>query len=67
VNHQVIFGVFLMMGSAIVFVSTLLIHAIGLHLPLKQAVAPGRPTSFQRLKRERAQVARRAAIAPLST
>jgi glycosyltransferase involved in cell wall biosynthesis len=41
VNHQAIFGVFLMMGSAIVFVSTLLIHAIGLYLPLKQSVASG--------------------------
>ena len=67
VNHQAIFGVFLMMGSAIVFVSMLLIHAIGLYLPLKQPSHPGRPTSFQQPKRERAQVARRAAIAPRST
>jgi glycosyltransferase involved in cell wall biosynthesis len=40
VNHQAIFGVFLMMGSAIVFVSMLVIHAIGLYLPLERPVEP---------------------------
>jgi high-affinity nickel permease len=34
VNHQAIFGVFLMMASLLVFVSMLLIHAIGLYVPI---------------------------------
>jgi glycosyltransferase involved in cell wall biosynthesis len=43
VDHQAIFGVFLMMGSIIVFVSMLIIQAIGLYLPLKLPVAAGQP------------------------
>jgi len=35
VNHQATFGLFLMMGSIIVFVSMLLIHAVGLYVPVK--------------------------------
>jgi hypothetical protein len=41
VDHQAVFGVFLMMGSAIVFVSMLLVHAIEIYLPLKLPVTPG--------------------------
>jgi hypothetical protein len=33
-NHQAIFGIFLAAGSVLVFVSMLLIHAIGLYLPI---------------------------------
>ncbi len=40
-NHEAIFGLFLMMASTVVFVSMLLIHAIGLYLPIPQA-AEGR-------------------------
>jgi hypothetical protein len=39
VNHQAIFGLFLIMGSIIVFVSMLLIHAVGLYLPLNSPTA----------------------------
>jgi glycosyltransferase involved in cell wall biosynthesis len=34
-NHQAIFGLFLMMGSAVVFVSTLLLHAVTLYVPAR--------------------------------
>lgn len=35
VNHQAIFGIFLVAGSVLVFVSMLLIHAVGLYLPIE--------------------------------
>ena len=41
VNHQAIFGLFLMMGSVIAFVSMLLIHAVALYLPLNPPIATG--------------------------
>jgi glycosyltransferase involved in cell wall biosynthesis len=34
-NHQAIFGLFLMMASTIIFMSMLLIHAIGLYVPIE--------------------------------
>jgi glycosyltransferase involved in cell wall biosynthesis len=40
-NHLAIFGMFLMMGSLIVFVSMLLIHAVALYLPLGLPIATG--------------------------
>ena len=40
-NHMAIFGMFLMMGSLIVFVSMLLIHAVALYLPLGLPIATG--------------------------
>jgi hypothetical protein len=33
-NHQAIFGLFLMVGSVLVFISMLLIHAIALYVPI---------------------------------
>jgi glycosyltransferase involved in cell wall biosynthesis len=41
VNHQAIFGLFLIMGSVIVFVSMLLIHAVAHYLPLGPPSATG--------------------------
>ena len=41
VNHMAIFGMFLMMGSLIAFVSMLLIHAVALYLPLGPPIATG--------------------------
>lgn len=38
VNHQAIFGLFLAMGSMMVFVTMLLIHAIGLYVPIRPQV-----------------------------
>jgi glycosyltransferase involved in cell wall biosynthesis len=40
-NHMAIFGMFLMMGSVIAFVSMLLIHAVALYLPLGPPIATG--------------------------
>ncbi len=40
-NHMAIFGMFLMMGSLIAFVSMLLIHAVALYLPLGPPIATG--------------------------
>jgi hypothetical protein len=31
INHRAIFGMFLMMGSVLIFVSMLLMHAVGLY------------------------------------
>ncbi len=37
-NHQAIFGLFLTMGSIITFVAMLLIHAVGLYVPIRAPV-----------------------------
>ena len=37
-NHQAIFGLFLTMGSIITFVAMLLIHAVGLYVPIRTGV-----------------------------
>jgi hypothetical protein len=34
-NHEAVFGLFLMMGSTIVFLSMLLIQAINLYVPIR--------------------------------
>jgi hypothetical protein len=34
-NHNAIFGLFLMIGSILVFVSMLLLHAVGLYVPIR--------------------------------
>ena len=46
INHEAIFGLFLIMSSIIVFVSMLLIHAVGLYLPLNPPMASANVRAF---------------------